>query len=693
VGSFAALVDADAASMTGADLVDAVVAGEKALSLLAGVQLRMMNALAAPFVAGDPMRLAARLARKSSMTGDDAPGTVQLYVEEAATCLAATEVAASLRISPVTAGIRVREAAVMTGPLKPTLDALEAGVLDRGKARVITEQCRPLQPEEAAAVQDLVLPSAAGLSTSELRDLTAHAVITVDPDGTEERHQEAAARRELTLRPQADAMANLSAYLPADGAVKIFQISDLLATSTAGTLDDPRGIGARRVDALVDIADQLLTHGYLDLTDYIDTVLPDHGTPKTPAPKHDSDDGTTGPQNHADTASASSPRPARDNAGTCPSQPKTTDGTDDSRPGDSTDVATADPEPAGTEKACPETPPATPHHAAQDADPTRRPAGTPTAEPTDADPAAPPNHESSNNPPPNNPPSTSAAAVARQRRSMSRQGRRPHLSVVIGADTLAGLDDRPATLAGFGAIPAGLARSIALSAGTVTALFPESGTGAITRSGALVYRPQQELRDQVGALLSECQFPSCRQPMWRCDLDHRESFDHQHPELGGRTDSANAGPFCRRHHVMKHHTEWRVRVDPGRMVLDWISPTQHRYQKAIRSPLPAAAMKLQVTTGGTALAERLDSITAAAHRKSTPEQSVWGATEEYLTELLLRHQLNQPPHHYDPRPMDRTGTAGHPGTTAAAASELAGGIGDAAEDLADSDPDDDPPPF
>ena len=329
VESLAALITTDTFSMTGADLVDAIVAGEKALSLLAGVQIRMMNALAAPFVAGDPMRLATRLARKSSMTRDDDPEQTQLYVDEAATCLAATEVAAALRISPVTAGIRVREAAVLTGPLSPTLDALEGGVLDRSKARVITEQCRPLQPDQAAAVQDLVLPSAGGLSTSELRDLTAHAVITIDPDGTEERHQEAAARRELTLRPQPDAMANLNAYLPADGAVKIFQISDLLATSTAGTLDDPRGIGARRVDALVDIADQLLTHGYLDLTDYIDTPLPDHSTPKTPAPQRDTD--TTPAQDGRRSRRRTRPKPARLQRTTRPTpspSPATRPGTD-----------------------------------------------------------------------------------------------------------------------------------------------------------------------------------------------------------------------------------------------------------------------------------------------------------------------------------------------------------------------------
>ena len=114
---------------------------------------------------------------------------------------------------------------------------------------MLTEQCAPLTAEHTAAVQDLVLDAADGLSTSELRELTAQAVITVDPAGAQDRHERAAATRELKLRSQPDAMATLTGYLPADGAVKIFHISDLLATSTAGAADDTRGIGARRIDA------------------------------------------------------------------------------------------------------------------------------------------------------------------------------------------------------------------------------------------------------------------------------------------------------------------------------------------------------------------------------------------------------------------------------------------------------------
>ena len=124
------------------------------------------------------------------------------------------------------------------------------------------------------------------MTTSELRDVAGQAVIIVDPDGAENRHQEAAARRELRMQPLPDGMATLKANLPADGAVKIFQVTDLLATGTAGTPGDTRGIGARRVDALVDIADHLLTHGFIDLTDYLGEELPDHGTPTPRARTH-----------------------------------------------------------------------------------------------------------------------------------------------------------------------------------------------------------------------------------------------------------------------------------------------------------------------------------------------------------------------------------------------------------------------
>ena len=238
---------------------------------------------------------------------------------------------------------------------------------------------------------------------------------------------------------------------------------------------------------------------------------------------------------------------------------------------------------------------------------------------------------------------TSTTAAGKRRggnRVFTRQGRRPHLSVTIGLSTLAGLDNLPGSLAGFGAIPAGLARSIALSAATINALITDPDTGRVTAAGALTYRPTQELRDQIAALINVCQFPSCRQPVWRCDMDHRDQFNHQHPEQGGKTTPENTGPFCRRHHLIKHHSDWKIRIDPNRTVLEFTSPTGHKYTKQGRQ---AAAPGLWVSTAATAIAERLDNIAnppSTLIRRADDETTPTSHIEDLLATILIRHHLN-----------------------------------------------------
>jgi len=123
-------------------------------------------------------------------------------------------------------------------------------------------------------------------------------------------------------------------------------------------------------------------------------------------------------------------------------------------------------------------------------------------------------------------------------------------------------------------------------------------------------------------------------------MDHRESFNHRHPERGGKTDPRNTGPFCRRHHLIKHHTDWRIRLDPNRAVLEFTSPTGHHYRKQGRQ---AAAPGLWVSTAATAIAERLDTIatppsTLVRHPddKPTPTSHI----DDLLATILIRHHLN-----------------------------------------------------
>ena len=49
---------------------------------------------------------------------------------------------------------------------------------------------------------------------------------------------------------------------------------------------------------------------------------------------------------------------------------------------------------------------------------------------------------------------------------------------------------------------------------------------------------------------------------------------------------------------MKHHTDWRIRIDPNRTITEFTSPTGHTYQKQGRQ---AAPPKMWVNTPGTAI--------------------------------------------------------------------------------------------
>ena len=75
------------------------------------------------------------------------------------------------------------------------------------------------------------------------------------------------------------------------------------------------GIGARRIDALVDIADQLLTHGYLDLGNYLGRPLPDHGLHDTASRPEQADDAPASGCDSKHTG-GSDPNPAVDIAAT-----------------------------------------------------------------------------------------------------------------------------------------------------------------------------------------------------------------------------------------------------------------------------------------------------------------------------------------------------------------------------------------
>jgi hypothetical protein len=80
------------------------------------------------------------------------------------------------------------------------------------------------------------------------------------------------------------------------------------------------------------------------------------------------------------------------------------------------------------------------------------------------------------------------------------------------------------------------------------------------------YQVPDRIADQADLRDRTCVFPWCTRPARSCDHDHVIPY-HQ----GGRTETGNIAPLCRRHHRLKTHGTWRyTSLDPGTYL--WTSP-------------------------------------------------------------------------------------------------------------------------
>jgi hypothetical protein len=149
------------------------------------------------------------------------------------------------------------------------------------------------------------------------------------------------------------------------------------------------------------------------------------------------------------------------------------------------------------------------------------------------------------------------------------------VQVSVALSTLLGLDEQPGELDGYGPMPASMARDIAHDpSGTWRRLITDP-LGRLVRRGQQTYRPPVPLRDQVIAVHKTCTFPGCRRDACRGELDHVIPFGRP----GGDTVEENLHPPCRRHHHLKHDTDWQVRKRDDRVT--WVSPTGREYETPV----------------------------------------------------------------------------------------------------------------
>ncbi|MFH8250306.1 DUF222 domain-containing protein [Microbacterium sp. B2969] len=146
---------------------------------------------------------------------------------------------------------------------------------------------------------------------------------------------------------------------------------------------------------------------------------------------------------------------------------------------------------------------------------------------------------------------------------------RATVQITIPVLTAVGASDEPAVLAGFGPIDPDTARRLAAGATGWERVMTSPATGEVLAVDR--YRCTADMKRFLWARDERCRFPGCRQPVWRCDLDHTVDAAH-----GGPTSCRNLAHLCKRHHILKHNSHWTVRqLEAG--VLEWTSPTGRVY--------------------------------------------------------------------------------------------------------------------
>ncbi|WP_370531289.1 DUF222 domain-containing protein [Nakamurella sp. PAMC28650] len=404
---------------------------------------------------------------------------------------------------------------------------------------MIVDRTAVLSPQVCRQVERRILRCVKGRSKARLETIVDREVILADPAAAEYRRVKAVADRGVTHRRDPDGMGIINALLPAEAAVMVFTLIDLIADANKGL--DARSVDQRRADAVADIARELLTFGFVDLHGLI--ARAEHATAE-PA-------GPAGPAGPAEPAPAERTDPAHAD----PRDP------DDAGPRDGAAAGGAprDGAPGGAENGA----------AAENG---TRPVGSVSGGVDLAD------------------------RAGRWARALSRHGRRPHLNVTGAWSTVIGWDDLPGQLDGHGVITAQLLRQIAVSWGTLTAVGVDPVTGTATAVGALTYRPGQQLCDQVVVLSGTCRMAGCAMPAWKCDIDHLDPFDHQDPTRGGKTLLCNSISLCTWHHLLKHHTDWTPQLQPD-LSIRWTTNTGHH---AISHPreftLPGEWLRPAATT-------------------------------------------------------------------------------------------------
>src|SRR6478735_1792645 len=168
-----------------------------------------------------------------------------------------TELGLALHLSEAKTGHLLDRAHRLVHTLPATTEALAGGQISSDAADALLNATAATTAEIAARVEQAVLPRCAGLTYAETHRAATYRVTKWDTDAIRKRHQEAVDERHVTTRSLGDGMAELSVTSTIADIAAMWEALTGLADA-AKNPGDVRTLGARRVDALVDVCTDLL---------------------------------------------------------------------------------------------------------------------------------------------------------------------------------------------------------------------------------------------------------------------------------------------------------------------------------------------------------------------------------------------------------------------------------------------------
>lgn len=550
--------------------VGAELAGWLSTGTAAGLEDRALAGMAASWRRLASWAQAGELAMVAELTSRSAATDDRIGVDESGRPArvpedACAEVSLALTMSQCSASWWTDLAVTLRWRLAATGAALRAGTIDLGRARAIADATAMLDDETARAVQDRVLPRAGEQTMGQLRASLRRAVIVADPEGAERRREEAERQAKVTLYPDTEGTASLAGYsLPG------VQATAAMARITALA----RALKASGANSGIDL---LRAQVFLGLLLGTLPYIP-------PAPDLPPDDGPTSDDPQDEYPPGDHPRDEEPTSDDPQDLPRTCLLADHSAADGEPDETVTDarpppwprvpafvqPGPAAMGNLAPvgggllhlrlswgtltgessepgylgRLGPITPAQAAGLAD-------LASLDPTVRWRVIVTNSDGQ------------AVAVKRIRHqeSQGRVGLVGDVTVVMSHDWLTDPPVAPD-------LPP-VARRLLAAAGPTAATSVDGGCAHAEATTA--YRPSRRLWEHVTARDVTCRFLTCRQPAWRCDLDHTTPFDQ-----GGRTCACNLGGLCRFHHKIKQHPRWGLR-QPAAGTFIWTTPTGRQY--------------------------------------------------------------------------------------------------------------------